>query len=152
MYNLLMCFIFVQSYHYCQTQCIESEKISLVKLKRINEYKLMNCVEINYDSPYVSQILNTCQFIQFNESFQSCAFICMTHPDCLAMLVTETRGCEHCLRYNSFGRSISEILDITEISIRVDMLENHINGKDWRFKLLIIHTITYNMLKLQKSL
>ena len=114
-------------------QCIQGDKRSLVSVKYLKRYQLTKCVEVSNGFPFISQYLNTCRFIHTNETFQSCAYTCMSHANCLAMLMIHPSDCETCISNSSSSRSTSDVSDTAEIYVRIDSLESHIDGKLHRF-------------------
>ena len=111
-------------------QCPDSSKRTLVKVPQLFRYNISNpCVDGSDHSTYVTSLLDNCTFSQIPNaaSFGLCQSACVTDVTCVALTITASSGCEHCLKTGAGGNGNS--YPQNKLMVVIEELWSLIDGK-----------------------
>ena len=83
----------------------------------------------------------------------SCAYSCIsTSSGCFATWANRLNGCKQCIDGADTGFYISDISEIYEVNVRIDMLEFYLNGEKFNFVSFRQEIFKYNYKKMRSKI
>ena len=120
--------------YHCVCQCRQPSEDDLVQMDTVYEYVLETRTGITDGSLFVDEYLKRCSFEIIKGHRYVCGYMCAhsANPNCFASRIRDTHYCEHCMRHaDSRRRNTNEILDRSDVKVRLDVLPKFIDGKGY---------------------